>query len=106
MHRNVHSLLTKELFKQALASVAVALVLLLTFLSASPQAHEWLHVDAGQTEHECAITLFSHATEAPLVAVLLAVVIWRRESFVCKASVVFVSLPDFRLLPGRAPPVR
>jgi len=43
-----------------LGILLVFLVLLLNFLAASPSLHARIHTDAGQTEHQCAVTLFAH----------------------------------------------
>lgn len=106
IQRNAQPLLTQEPYKRVLVSLAVALVLLLTILAGSPQAHERLHADAGQAEHECAVTMFSHAADTALVAVMLGVVIWRQVALIRGGGDVFVFTPEFRLLPGRAPPGR
>jgi hypothetical protein len=52
-------------------SVSAAFVWALA-LSVSPQLHERVHPDAGQSHHECAITLitagsYDHTVAAPLV---------------------------------------
>ena len=36
------------------------LVLLLDAMAASPTLHEWIHSDAGSTDHQCVVTLFAH----------------------------------------------
>jgi hypothetical protein len=43
------------------ASSAAAIVLVLSVFVASPQLHRWLHPDADQQDHECAITLCAGA---------------------------------------------
>ncbi len=95
-----------EPLKRAGAGVLVALVLLLGVLQASPVAHAFLHADAGVADHECAVTLFAHGVDSVAVELVLAVVTWRLLARALELREVFVEAPAYRLLPGRAPPVR
>jgi len=88
-----------------LAGGCVALVVLLAVLAASPALHEWLHHDAGDADHECAVTLFQHG--ADMVAATIAVVeaVW---IFVASAAIK-PGVPDlgrgrYWLPQGNAPP--
>ena len=45
--------------KRIIAFALMAGVLWITALSASPGLHEWVHPDAGNPDHDCAVTLFS-----------------------------------------------
>ena len=74
--------------------MGTALVLALALLSVSPSLHRLIHEDAGDVNHECAVTLFAHAQVLLLPkAIVLAVVIL--------GFVGFISLPRIALLPGR-----
>jgi len=91
--------------RRLLAAGAAVLVLTLSVLAASPQLHEWLHPDAGQPEHECAITLFHHGVTQPVAGIVLAVM---PLLLVARAALVPAGpdlvAPRYRLSPGRAPP--
>jgi hypothetical protein len=47
------------LFGQAVSVAAVLLIGLVSYLTASPQAHEFFHHDAGHEEHQCVVTSFA-----------------------------------------------
>ena len=57
-----------------LAFALVVGVLWLTALSASPDLHEWVHPDAGDPDHDCAVTLFSSGQATHVGADLVLVV--------------------------------
>jgi hypothetical protein len=88
------------------ASVTVALWLLTGFLAVSEDLHQCLHDDADAAQHECLITKYSEGqflngpAPAPLakVADVLTVPVTHVH------DVIFASI-DFRLPPGRAPPL-
>jgi hypothetical protein len=90
--------------RAAIATLLVAMVLLLDAMAAAPALHEWFHADAGHEEHQCAVTLFAHgqvetaSVDIPvLVPVTLVEISPRIEfSFFCSA---LENLPA-----GRAPP--
>jgi hypothetical protein len=82
-------------FRRCLAAGAAALVLLLTFLSASPEAHEHLHEDADHAEHSCAVVLFAHG-----LTFVLEVISARAPATAWNA---FVALPDRELFLTAAP---
>ena len=83
----------------------VALVLLLDAMAACPELHELIHQDAGQAEHQCAVTLFAHghmdSATVEVAAVTLTV------SVETTPQITFsVFAPAIGNLPaGRAPPV-
>jgi hypothetical protein len=88
-----------------LGGLLVGLVLLLNALVASSSLHELLHHDAGQPEHQCAVTLFAHGqveSVTPVVAIA-APLVWTELALPSAQS----SLSSHAsLLPlGRAPPV-
>jgi hypothetical protein len=83
---------------------SLGLFLLVQTLAAVPSFHAWVHPDAADPNHECAVTLFLHgqvhgstteleASPCPPVFVSLAP----------SCGVDFVST-DVRLLPSRGPP--
>jgi hypothetical protein len=89
-----------------IAAAAAALVLALTVLAASPQLHKWLHPDADDSDHECAITLFHHGVAQAATAIILAVVSRRWIGFLATIPAALnLVAPRFRLSPGRGPPV-
>jgi hypothetical protein len=44
-------------WQSALVCLLIVNLLIVVVLAASPQLHQWLHQDAGRSEHECAITV-------------------------------------------------
>jgi hypothetical protein len=87
------------------AVVAAWLVLALTILAASPQAHALLHHDADHADHACGVTLAQQgfcdsAASAPLLIApetVLTVLTPRPASHGW-------SVPDYWQPPGQAPP--
>jgi hypothetical protein len=78
---------------------------LLNAMTASPSLHEWLHADAAQHSHQCAVTLFAHG-KMDLAGVQVAVI--ATSAPVEKLAVADFSCfaPAIKNLPaGRAPPV-
>ncbi len=93
------------LFGRLLAGGCAALVMLLAILAASPALHEWLHHDAGDADHECAVTLFQHGADAVVAAITVAAVVWIAVAL----AVIAPTGPDlgqrrYWLPPGNAPP--
>jgi len=93
------------LFGRLLASGCAALVVLLAVLAASPALHEWLHHDAGDTNHECAVTLFQHGAGLATTAIAVAATVW----IVVALAITAPLGPDldrrrYWLPPGNAPP--
>ncbi|MDR3460645.1 MAG: hypothetical protein P4N60_24715 [Verrucomicrobiae bacterium] len=91
--------------KEVIASLLVALVLLLDALAACPSLHELIHKDAGLPEHQCGVTLFAHGqvdsavVDVPVVA---AAIVTETTPHI----VFSVFSPAIKDLPaGRAPPV-
>jgi hypothetical protein len=74
-------------------------------MAASPSLHELFHSDAGQSGHQCAVTMFAHGqvdsctVDVPVVAPLPLI---QTLSFVDNS--VFYSVVE-NLPAGRAPPV-
>jgi len=82
----------------------LGVVLLLQTLASVPVLHEWVHHDARDASHECAVTLFLngqvHCSSTDIVVVKhLAVPVFHEPA----RRVDFVST-DVRLLPSRGPP--
>lgn len=101
-----HRTTQAPLIRWVAASCAL-LVWLLGLLAASPELHAVLHQDADQAEHACAVTLFSQGVDGAVspsvftVTPLLLLDDTPPAIAVCQAAA-----PRYRLLPGRAPPVR
>ena len=101
----LHLRVPRPCLHRLLAAGGVALVLLLSVLAASPGLHAWLHGNAGETDHECVITLFQHgvvATTAEVVLVFVALVLlaW----IAAAPSALCLAPPRYWLPPGHAPP--
>jgi hypothetical protein len=99
---------TSRLFRRSripLGILWVFVVLLLNLLAASPALHARVHTDAGNSDHQCAITLFAHGqVDSPVTDTLATVpagVVEIRPQFSVLTPDVRVAL----LPPGRAPPV-
>ena len=91
--------------KAVIASLLTGFVLLLNAMAASPSLHEWFHADAGETGHQCAVTLFAHG-QVDSAAVDVSVSL--PQVLVAANPPVEISLfsPSIGNLPaGRAPPV-
>jgi hypothetical protein len=90
--------------KRRHAALWLAVFLLLEAMEIFPALHLFIHSDAGDPDHECAVTLFTHGQVHGADA---AVPILRPEPVVVfsqsRPEVLFVST-DVRLLPGRGPP--
>jgi hypothetical protein len=82
----------------------LGVVLLLQVLAAVPALHEWVHHDARNATHECAVTLLLngqvHSSSTQVDVVKRLPVLVSREA---ARTVDFVSA-DIRLLPSRGPP--
>jgi hypothetical protein len=90
--------------KAALAALLVGMILLLDAMAASPALHEWIHKDADQPGHECAVTMFAHGKvdsatiDVPVVAPAAAIQATPQVE-------LSVFTPAIENLPqGRAPP--
>lgn len=97
-HLNLHG-------KAVIASLLVALVLLLDAMAACPALHELIHQDASSSQHQCVVTLFAHgqvdsaSVEVSTVAPLVSVETTPQFQF-------SVFAPAIENLPaGRGPPV-
>jgi hypothetical protein len=88
-----------------LGILMVFFILLLNLLAADPSLHEWFHHDAGQADHQCAVTVFAHGkVESATIEVPVSVPITFVESLPTVEFSIFS--PAIEHLPaGRAPPV-
>ena len=90
--------------RQRASALLLGLLLSLQALAVFPALHALVHPDAGDADHECAVTLFSHgqvdaSTAAPAVFRAPASLIFSQSP----PKIIFVSA-DIRLLPSRGPP--
>lgn len=88
-----------------IASLLTGLVLVLNAMVASPSLHECVHADAGNSGHQCAVTLFAHG-QVDSASVDVAAV----EPHALVAVLPSVEISVFgsaieNLPAGRAPPV-
>lgn len=84
--------------------LSIFLVLLLNLLAAVPSLHELIHHDAGEADHQCAVTMFAHGqVDSSVVEVALPVpaapVEFSPQTLVSVLSTLVATLP-----PGRGPP--
>ena len=89
----------------AVTGIVALMILFLGLGAASPAIHKWIHRDANQPGHECAITQFQRQ-QFLFSGVAIAVVIVAASFSVALSLATGVLLPQvsFQLPPGRAPP--
>ena len=85
--------------------LSILIVLLLNLLAASPSLHERLHPDAGQSDHQCAVTMFAHgqvdsSTVDVAMPVPTATIEFSPQILASVPAALVATLP-----PGRGPPV-
>jgi hypothetical protein len=98
--RNLQAVLRKTS-----AVLLCGMVLFVSALSASASLHKWLHHDADDPDHECAITLFAHGNFSATVVAITAAVPGALFGGVLLLAQTFVpSSADYRFSPSRAPP--
>jgi len=95
----------KQLGKWLLVPLIVGTILLIDLMAASPALHELIHVDAGQPDHHCTVTLFAHGQVDSALCEIVAPTIsirWINTS----PPVTFPALDPLVVLlpPSRAPP--
>jgi hypothetical protein len=96
-----------ENLRRITAAGAAVLVMLLTVLAASPQAHEQVHHDCHHDEeHSCAVVLFAHGlwTSLEPLAAPKPAVVWSEFSPVSRPELRLVT-PRYLRQPERGPPV-
>jgi hypothetical protein len=94
-------------FRRLVAAGAVALVLTLTVLAASPQAHEHVHHDCHHDEvHSCAVVLFAQGvwTTFDVVTVPAPRETWSAYVPLSRPELSLVA-PRYLRQPERGPPV-
>jgi len=96
-----------ETFRRFIAAGAAALVLTLTILAASPQAHEHVHHDCHHDEeHSCAVVLFAQGiwTTFNAIAVPQPEIAWSEFVPFSRPELHLVA-PRYLRQPERGPPV-
>jgi hypothetical protein len=95
-----------ERFRWVVASVTAALWLLTGFLAVSQELHGCLHHEAGTPQHECLITKYSDGQflNAP-APIALPVAAGDLAVAAVHVKEAVLSSDDFRLPPGRGPPL-
>lgn len=97
----------RTVFKTALVFWLACTVLFSFILAADHEFHREVCHDADHADHQCLVVLLAQGTiDVPsftsfVVALVLLVVGWTSP-----ALAISLSSPHYRLLPGRAPPVR
>jgi hypothetical protein len=90
---------------RAVALALAATVLVLVTLATSPVAHAWLHPDAHDRDHNCAVTLYAQGTTVPLTAIDVPLIVWRQVDIAAPIGETSVrTAPSYRLPPGCGPP--
>ncbi|MDB6113231.1 MAG: hypothetical protein JWQ62_176 [Lacunisphaera sp.] len=105
-------------FNRFTAIVGIALVLLLNVLAASPGLHARLHAQGqtpehaahgqepvGDSDHECAVTLFAHGVTALLFLCLLLSRLLARGTVLHVSDWLIAARPRYWLVPSHAPPL-
>jgi hypothetical protein len=97
-----------DLFRRLLAGGSAALVLMLSLLAVSPEAHEALHAcDHDLVEEACPVVLFAAGVELPPVApVVVAPTPVAEAPAAVRETIVFLSEPRYLRQPERGPPGR
>lgn len=110
-------------FTRLIAGAGVALVLLLSVLAASPEAHEWIHghgehaghgANAERTHHHnaadtnedgCVVTLFAHGVVAATIVAVLVVALFRLAAIATRPrEAPGLPAPHYLLPPLCGPP--
>jgi hypothetical protein len=90
--------------KSAARVFCLGVFLLVQTMAAVPAFHAWVHHDAADPSHECAVTFFLHGqVHSPTTDVEAAPCPPLRISHAPPRRADFVST-DVRLLPSRGPP--
>ena len=68
-------------FRRVLVGLLLTHLLAVMAMAASPALHEWMHVDAHDGDHDCAVVLFTGGgAEAAVVVVFVVAVMVRSGS--------------------------
>jgi hypothetical protein len=60
-------------FQRALVAILLAHLLVIMALAASPALHEWIHADSHESDHECAVALFTGGGAEVAVVVVFVI---------------------------------
>ncbi len=92
-------------YKSVLAGLLIVLLIVTSLLSGS-SFHEWLHHDAAQDHHQCAITLLQkHHVLLGDASSTFVIVDAGLILTVLPSQTIALPFADFYLSPSRAPPV-
>jgi hypothetical protein len=91
--------------RPSIGALLAGLVLLLNAMAELPALHEFFHADAGQSGHQCAVTLFAHGQIDAADAAVAVVVPSIATEFLSQSPVSVFSIAAETLPPGRAPPI-
>jgi len=105
-------------FHRLIAELGVVLVVLLNVFAVSPELHAWLHghepaaehagpahEPVGNSDHECAVTLFAHGATG-LMVFLLPLLAWSltRSTVLHAGDWLAAARLRYWLVPSHAPP--
>jgi hypothetical protein len=95
------------LFRRITAVVALAMMLTLTAASGSPVVHDWLHSHSSDdTNHQCAVVLFSTGLTLALDAIEITPREWASERQpVATFQRIWLISPRYLRQPERGPPI-
>jgi hypothetical protein len=64
-------------FQRVLVAILLAHLFAIMALAASPALHEWIHADSHETDHQCAVVLFTGggAEAAVVIAFVVALMV-------------------------------
>ncbi len=65
-------------FQRTLVAILLAHLLAVLAMAASPALHEWVHADAHNDDHDCAVVLFTGGGAEAVVVVVLVVAVMAR----------------------------
>lgn len=93
-------------FRRFVAAGCALLLLTITCLAASPDAHRHLHDDADHADHECAIVLFAQGFALALGALLVSAprLIGHASTLLARTELRLIA-PRYLHQPERGPPV-
>lgn len=105
---SVHAGPSADRLRRLLAGGLAALVLTLSLLAVSPEAHRALHAaDDCHAEEACPIVLFAAGVDLPPVAPAVAPPIALTEApAAVRETLLFLVAPRYLRLPERGPPER
>lgn len=96
----------RRFLHRLLAAGGVALVVMLSVLAASPRLHAWLHSNAAQADHECAITLYQQGVAAAGIGITLVSALVVLARIATAPAELHLAPSRYWLPPGLAPPAR